>query len=143
MAIKRLLCAAAIIAASQAVLATPAAANELRITIDGFAGTGGFIMLGMFDSPETYDGEEIRFAERKEAVESESETLVFNDVPEGTYAIKLYHDENGSGDLDRNFVGIPTERYGFSNNPGTIGVPSFDQAAFTVAGDTEISITLR
>jgi uncharacterized protein (DUF2141 family) len=120
-----------------------AEAHRLEVTVDGFRNSGGFIMLGLFDNEAGYDSEEERFAGVKAPVAGDSETVVFEDVPAGTYAIKMYHDENESGEIDSNFMGIPTEPYGFSNNPGGIGVPSFEAAAFTVEGDTSISITLR
>lgn len=49
----------------------------------------------------------------------------------GTYAIAVLHDEDGDGDMDRDFIGIPQEGYGFSSGarPG-FGPPSFDDAAF-------------
>lgn len=44
----------------------------------------------------------------------------------GTYAIAVYHDEDGSRKLNRNGLGLPREGYGFSNNPATVaGLPAF------------------
>ena len=43
----------------------------------------------------------------------------FNDIPPGTYAIAVFHDENANGKLDKNFLGIPCEGYGASNNVRT------------------------
>lgn len=58
--------------------------------------------------------------------------LIHNLAP-GDYAIALLHDENGNGRLDR--IGpVPTEGFGFSNNPKLrFGPPSFRQARFTLA----------
>ena len=39
----------------------------------------------------------------------------FNLEP-GDYAVAIYHDENGNGQLDKRLFGIPKEPYGFSNN---------------------------
>ena len=51
----------------------------------------------------------------------------------GKYAIKVFHDENDNRELDVNWMGIPKEPYGFSNDAmGTFGPPSFQQAAFEV-----------
>jgi uncharacterized protein (DUF2141 family) len=39
----------------------------------------------------------------------------------GVYAIAIYHDEDNSGTINRGGVlGIPTEGFGFSNNPPTL-----------------------
>jgi putative ABC transport system permease protein len=59
-------------------------------------------------------------------------TVTFEDIPWGTYAVFLFHDENGNGTVDHNFLGIPTEPLGFSNfKPGILtGVPTFDDLKF-------------
>ncbi len=59
----------------------------------------------------------------------------FEDIPPGTYAIGVIHDENMNGKLDANWLGVPTEGYGFSNDAkGLIGVPSFSAASFPYDG---------
>ncbi len=68
---------------------------------------------------------------------------VFRDVPPGTYAIAAIHDEDRNGDLDRNWLGIPTEGYGFSENASaSLGAPSFRVASFAFDGG-ELFITIR
>lgn len=57
----------------------------------------------------------------------------------GIYALAVYHDEDGNGKLTSNFVGIPMEGYGFSNDPTVLlAPPTFDEVAFNVqtAGDS-------
>lgn len=62
--------------------------------------------------------------------------VVFRDLPAGKYAVAAFHDANGDGELNANFVGMPTEGYGFSNDArGFMGPPSFDDAAFSLDGD--------
>lgn len=51
----------------------------------------------------------------------------------GVYAIAVYHDEDASRKLNRSGIGLPTEGYGFSNNPSTIaGLPSFRSVRLNV-----------
>jgi uncharacterized protein (DUF2141 family) len=70
--------------------------------------------------------------------------LRFDDVPPGRYAINLFQDLNDNANLDSNFLGIPTEPYGFSNNVmGRLGPPSFEQAAFEIKTSMKIEIKLR
>ena len=46
--------------------------------------------------------------------------------------------------MDKNFIGIPKEQYGFSNNAmGRMSAPSFEQAKFKVSGPTTHDIKLR
>ena len=65
-------------------------------------------------------------------------------VPHGEYAIAVFVDVNGNGKMDKNFLGIPKEQYGFSNNVmGRMAAPTFDQAKFEVTGPTKQNIKLR
>ncbi|MFQ5624920.1 MAG: DUF2141 domain-containing protein, partial [Paracoccaceae bacterium] len=67
---------------------------------------------------------------------------VFSDLKPGTYAIAVYHDENENRELDRGFLGIPLEGFGFSNDSFIgFGAPDFADAAVTVPGKgTRITI---
>jgi uncharacterized protein (DUF2141 family) len=67
--------------------------------------------------------------------------VIFSGIPEGTYAVAAFHDADCSGNLKKNFWGIPQEMYGFSNNYGKR--PDFHLASFPVTGDTEIAIRLQ
>lgn len=49
----------------------------------------------------------------------------------GSYAVAVYHDENGNEHFDKSWLGIPVEGYGISNNPSTFfGPPDYEEAAF-------------
>ena len=66
-------------------------------------------------------------------------------VPPGQYAAQVFHDENDSGDIERNVLGIPTEPIGFSNDaPLHLRGPRFSDAAFSVERGVErITLKLR
>ena len=71
-------------------------------------------------------------------------TKINNVLPYGEYAVTLFVDFNGNKKLDKNFLGIPKEQYGFSNNVmGRMSPPTFDQAKFAIAGPTTQNIILR
>lgn len=69
--------------------------------------------------------------------------LDFADLSPGGYAVALFHDENDNGRLDKRF-GIPTEGFGFSNNPHFwFGPPSFKAAKMTLtAGPMDETVRL-
>ena len=69
----------------------------------------------------------------------------FEDIPPGTYALVVLHDENMNGKLDTNWLGIPKEDYGFSNNAkASLGPPSFSAASFTYDGTgLDLTVALR
>ena len=54
------------------------------------------------------------------------------DLPPGEYAVVVYRDANDNGRLDKNFIGIPREDLGFSNNYWPEGPPTFARAAFAL-----------
>ncbi len=62
----------------------------------------------------------------------------------GTYAVAVYHDENANIKFDKNWIGLPTEGYGISNNPTFFLVPpAFDDAKFEVlSGSIIIPVAL-
>jgi uncharacterized protein (DUF2141 family) len=74
-----------------------------------------------------------------------STVVRISDVPPGEYAVQAFHDENGSGTLEQNFLGVPKEPVGFSNDaPVGLHGPRFKDAAFSVERDVErISLKLR
>ena len=66
-----------------------------------------------------------------------------HDLPPGRYAIQAYLDENDNREVDQNFLGIPKEGVGFSNDaPFGLGPPTFRRAAFA-HGDAADEVTLR
>jgi uncharacterized protein (DUF2141 family) len=71
-------------------------------------------------------------------------TLMFDNLPSGTYALALIHDENGNGKLDT-MMGIPKEGFGFSKNPAIrFGPPSFKSASVAiVAGKTDETVKVK
>ena len=62
--------------------------------------------------------------------------LRLRNVKPGTYAIAVFHDANGNGKLDRSFLGLPSEPYGFSNDVGRRGPPNFEAARIVVKEPT-------
>ena len=72
-------------------------------------------------------------------------TLSFDNLAEGHYAIKLFHDQNDDGELDTDLFGIPSEPYGFSNNASDpFSAPEWTEAKFRVSDpNTEHRISLE
>ena len=71
--------------------------------------------------------------------------VVVRGIEPGVYAVQAFHDENGNFDLDRNFLGMPQEGMGFSNDaPMRFGPPSFEDAAIKIdAGGAATRLRLR
>lgn len=63
----------------------------------------------------------------------------------GDYAIAVYHDEDGNGKVTRSWIGLPTEGFGFSNNPKVFLLPPkhSEAAVFIEAGKTVLNIEIK
>lgn len=113
-----------------------AGTGQLEIEVLGLTGNLGLLTLALLDDAESFGNGSEPFREATVAVEAGSATVVFSDLPFGSYAAKVFQDENSNGELDSNFVGYPTEAFGFSNDAmGRFGPPTFDQAKFEFDSD--------
>lgn len=75
-------------------------------------------------------------------VSATSMDVRFPDVAPGRYAVTIEHDENGDGKMGHNFIGMPTEGVGVSNNPG--GMPGWEKSLFnTVPGGGAIAVRIK
>lgn len=120
-----------------------ASAATLTVAVTDIEEAQGAIMLAMFDAKAAYDGAGAPVRSVRIPVEGAEVTTTFEDLPAGRYAIKLYHDANGNGEMDTNMVGLPVEGYGFSGNGGRFGPPSWDDAVFEVSEDDDNTISIR
>lgn len=127
-----------------AAASTPVRALDLTVKIENAASSTGAVNARLMkNSSEWPRGEGLQRLQMKPERDGGT-VLVFRDVPPGQYAVAAFHDENGNGILDRNVVGIPLERYGFSNDArGTLGQPTFDETAVPLDRDTTITLKLR
>jgi len=127
-----------------ALLVSPVAwAAQLTITIDNIQTPKGKLHISIYSDAESYKNERGAIRELEVAVDSSVHTIVVEDLAEGEYAVQLVHDENNNGKFDTNFVGIPKEGYGFSNNGGRFGPPRFEKALFRLSEKTHINIKLH
>lgn len=108
-------------------------AGSIVIEINGCKNSTGVVQLGLYNNKTGFPGfkESFKGAVIKANKGTVSHTIT--SIPAGNYAIALWHDENENKVLDKNMIGIPKEKYGFSNNVfGKFGPPDFDQASFKV-----------
>ena len=117
----------------------------LVVTIDGFNNEKGDAKMSIFDSKESFAAGDTGFRVAAATIKGGKAEWVLSDLPFGLYAIKVYHDENGNGKLDKNMMGAPKEQYGFSNNArDSFGPPSYEQARFVFSKtNAAIAITVE
>jgi len=122
-------------------LMSAASAHRLTVEIDGARSNDGQVAAALYDQAGSW----LKTARAGQRTAAASHvTLVFDDLPDGRYAVSAMHDENASQSLDSNPFGMPTEPYGFSRDArGRMGPPSFDDAVIELQGDTTVHIQLR
>lgn len=107
----------------------------------------GTIACALFESPAGFPTEFLRSATNVMVIKirNTQARCDFEDIPPGTYAIAVVHDENMNGKLETNWLGIPKEGYGFSNDAkALLGTPSFSAASFPYDGQNlELTLSLR
>ena len=114
---------------------------NLEVEIVGFSNDKGNAMIGLYNTKDTFLKKGIKSS--KTIVKNKKTYAIFKDVPKGEYAVSMFHDENANGKLDSNFMGIPKEDYGTSNNAkGFMGPPKYEDAKFVLSSDKKIIITL-
>lgn len=117
--------------------------HELEINLSKAISKKGLVGLVVFDSENGFP-DKGRKARIKKFISIKDFPYIMN-LPKGEYAISVFHDENSNKTLDKNFIGIPKESFGFSNNVmGIMGPPSFKNAKFkTIDKKSNISIELK
>ena len=106
----------------------------------------GTLYIGWYSIPEDFRiNDKAIYREALEVGGSSAVTVSFENIPVGNYAIAVFLDENDNYELDRNLFGLPTEKYGFSNNVLPAFRPaSFEESAFTVSQEEMMgSINLK
>lgn len=106
--------------------------GTIKVTVTGLRNNKGQVGIRLFNQPNGFpmDGEKAT----KEIFASPANREATFEIPQwpfGTWAIGTIHDENSNGQFDSNFLGIPKEGFGASNNPKIrFSAPSFQQASF-------------
>ena len=124
------------------LMAVATSAGELSITVTDIRVAEGTLSVAVVNTDAGWNNQEKPVAYKKVAATQGEMTLKF-DLPDGKYAVQVMHDQNDNGKLDANFMGIPSEGYGFSNNPNVMRRAHFDEALFELAGNSAITIRLR
>lgn len=117
--------------AAMAAWAASATAAEVVVNVENVRQAKGDVFVIVYDSKEHFLHE--RKLEIKAPATVGSVKLVIADLPPGEYALSAFHDVDGDGKLARNFIGIPKEPAGFSNDAvPSFGPPKYIDAKVTI-----------
>lgn len=115
--------------------------HTIKVTVNNIDSNDGKIFLALYDNEADFLDK--AFKGTKSAISNKQCIVTFENIPEGIYAVSIFHDENDNGKMDTNFVGIPREDYGCSNNAsGFMGPPKWSDAKFELKDNKSITIKL-
>jgi uncharacterized protein (DUF2141 family) len=141
------LCAVLVFANAAAIAFAQSSCPGIHVKILSIRNSTGAVACALFESPDGFPTEFLQSATNivMIKIKDAQARCDFEDIPPGTYALAVVHDENMNGKLDTNLLGVPTEGYGFSNDAKAfLSAPSFRAASFTYDGrNVEMTISLN
>lgn len=128
-------------------ISTTAATGTITVKITNLKNQYGMLGVSLYNSENGFPADHTKAcASATKSIDGTTDEVIFSNLPYGTYAISVLHDENNNGKLDTTFlIGIPKEGIGVSNNPkARRGPPDFNECVFTLdSSDHELSIAMR
>ena len=118
------------VAASAAALA---GTHSVTVSVGSVEGDDGDIRVALYSTREGFDARE-PIASASEPAAAPTVTVSFENLPDGDYAVMLFHDVDGDETLDRNLLGVPREPWTGSLNGPVFGAPGWDDVRFEVDG---------
>ncbi|HEX7847997.1 MAG TPA: DUF2141 domain-containing protein [Chitinophagaceae bacterium] len=119
--------------------------SGLTVSITNLRNDKGHVLISLFKNGDGYpDKPDKAFRKEKLSIKNNKASVVFNDLPAGDYAIAILHDEDDDLRMNKTWLGLPKEGYGFSNNVmGTFGPPSYSKAKFAHSNPSSQEIKTR
>jgi uncharacterized protein (DUF2141 family) len=116
--------------------------HNLKIRVEGIKLISGNMDIAIYNKSENFPKKGLEYITKSIPVSGHYLFSEFN-LPEGTYAVAIYHDANSNGKCDKNLFGIPIEGFGFSNNyKPKFASPSFNSCKFLLDNDKNITVKL-
>lgn len=121
------------------------ATSVLTVTVKGVASDAGKVCVFVFGTKDGWPTNRSKAVRRSCAAPNrQAVTIQFEKLSRGTYAVFAFHDEDNNGQIKKNFIGMPKEGVGASNDAGGMGGPSFNAASFSLSESrAAISFSLR
>ncbi len=119
--------------------------NTIQVTIHSLRNNTGLVYLSLYRSPDGFPSDPAKAVQSRQGRCKDNKLVfVLENIPPGSYAIAVIHDENEDGKMNTNLLGIPKEGYGASNDAkATFGPPSFTDAKFEHKTSTSLQIKMK
>lgn len=120
------------------------AQNKLSVNVSGVKSSKGHINVAVYDTSDGFLKFDKVYMTDSTNAQQGSTKLTIDNLPDGEYALAVFHDINANAKLDKNWLGIPKEDIGFSNaKMKTFGPPPFEECVVVLDTDTEITVVLK
>lgn len=108
--------------------------GDIQVNISGLKNTTGQVGILLFQKADGFpSNHEKAMRQILLPISGNNMQYTFTGIPYGKYAVSVMHDANRNKKLDLNFLGIPTEGNGVSNNATSrLGPPKFEDALFSL-----------
>ena len=107
------------------------ARGKLTVVVNGFPNEEGNCRFALDNSEAVYERDDSVWIGKVLPIINKQVIVVIDSLVYGEYAVRVFHDENKNKKIDTNFLGIPTENYGYSNDASDwFGPPSWEKAKF-------------
>ncbi|MEE2980825.1 MAG: DUF2141 domain-containing protein [Pseudomonadota bacterium] len=119
--------------------------SKIEVRVDAVRSASGSVVAVLYgDNPDDFLKKGKHLAKMFEPAQEGLVSVCLTAPNPGTYAVAVYHDENGNEKFDKTWIGLPDEGYGISNNPTILlSAPAFDEAKFeALEGSTVIDINV-
>lgn len=120
------------------------AQNKIVVNVSNFENNKGVCIVCLYDNAKAYSGKGEPVKCATVDVVNKTATASFEEVTDGTYAISVIHDANNNKKFDTNFLGIPSEGYGASQNKLPFAAaPKFSENKFSVSGNSTSAFNIK
>ncbi len=109
---------------------------ELQVEFSNLSEAQGNLYVAVYDRDAAFlNVDKVRYQKIIPITQKGNIKVSMGNLPPGQYAISCFFDLNANGQLDTNWLGIPNEPYGFSNNARPkFRAPNWSEAAFDLQG---------
>lgn len=123
----------------------PMGEEGIRVTVTNLRNDKGSVLVSLYREGAGYPDDAAKaFRTAKLSIKDKKAGVLFSGLPTGSYAISILHDENNDQRMNKTFLGLPREGYGFSNNViGAFGPPGYTRASFRHQGNTLTQVSIR
>lgn len=117
--------------------------NTLKVTIADIQSDKGQVRIAVFNNKESFPTPGKYYKAKLIRAQSGRVVVDFADLPAGEYVVMAFHDEDADGEMDKNFIGLPSEGFGYSiKGEPAFRPPVWEKGVFRIPGTTEILVRL-